>query len=68
VTGRVVVELVVSAQGRVEPGSARVISASHSGFSDVSLSAVEQFRFTPARVGPHAVRMRVQIPINWQLN
>jgi TonB family protein len=68
VTGRAVVEMVVSAEGRVEPGSARLISSSHPGFADVSLRAVESFRFRPARVGPHAVRMRVQIPITWRLD
>lgn len=64
--GRVVVELVVDANGRVEPGSVQVVSSSHPGFTDVSLQAVNSFRFRPAQVGPYDVRMRVQIPITWQ--
>jgi protein TonB len=65
--GTVVVEMVVEADGRVRPGSAEVVNASHPAFGHAVLRAVDRFRFTPARVGGVAVPVRVTIPIAWSV-
>ncbi|HEX8212278.1 MAG TPA: TonB family protein [Longimicrobium sp.] len=66
VAGRVMLELIVDADGRVRPGSVRVVSATNSQFSDATLRIVERFRFRPARVGEQAVPVMVTIPIDWK--
>lgn len=67
VGGRVVVEMVVDENGRVRPGSARVVDASHPAFAEAALRAVERFRFTPAQVGGVPVAVRVTVPIGWSV-
>lgn len=66
VAGRVMLELIVEADGRVRPGSVRVVSATNPQFSDATLRIVERFRFRPARVGEQAVPVMVTIPIDWK--
>lgn len=65
VSGRVVVELVVDEDGRVIPGSARVIEASHPAFAEATLRVVERFRFRPAKIDGTPVPVVVTIPILW---
>jgi periplasmic protein TonB len=67
VAGRVVIELIVDADGRVREGSARVVEASHPAFGDAAMRAAGRFRFTPARVNGIAVPVRVTLPINWSV-
>jgi protein TonB len=64
-TGRVLVELIVDVDGRVRPGSAEIVEATHPAFGEATLRAVERFRFNPARMGGVPVPVRVTIPINW---
>jgi len=66
VGGRVVVQFVVSAEGRVESGSIRVISAPHPDLAEQTRRALSSFRFRPARKGDRNVRQLVQMPIQWQ--
>ncbi|HEX8452571.1 MAG TPA: TonB family protein [Longimicrobium sp.] len=66
VAGRVMLELIVDADGRVRPGSVRVVSATNPQFSDATLRIVERFRFRPAHVGDQAVPVMVTIPIDWK--
>jgi protein TonB len=66
VAGRVMLELIVEADGRVRPGSVRVVSATNPQFSDATMRIVERFRFRPARVGDDAVPVMVIIPIDWK--
>lgn len=68
VEGRVVVQFVVDTNGRVEPGSIKVITASEEGFSDPSVAAVKEFRFRPAKRQGRSVRQIVQLPVTWQLD
>jgi protein TonB len=68
VGGRVVIELIVEANGRPREGSARVVDASHPAFGEAALRAVDRFRFRPARIGGTAVPVRVTIPIVWTAN
>jgi TonB family protein len=67
VEGQVTVEMVVEMNGRVRPGSARVIGATHDGFSAATLRAVEHFRFSPARIANTPVAVRVTIPVTWSI-
>lgn len=66
VAGRVMLELIVEANGRVRPGSVRVVSATNAQFSDATMRIVERFRFRPARVDEEAVPVMVTIPIDWK--
>ncbi len=63
--GRVLVQLIVEADGTVRPGSAQVVEATHAAFSEATLRAVERFRFRPAMMAGVPVPVRVTIPISW---
>jgi periplasmic protein TonB len=66
VAGRTIVEVVVESNGRVRPGSARVVDASHPLFGDATLRIIERMRFRPAKVMDQPVAVLVQIPIDWR--
>jgi protein TonB len=66
VAGQVMLELIVDVNGRVRPGSVRVVSATDPQFSDASVRVAERLRFTPARVGDRAVPVMVTLPIDWK--
>lgn len=65
--GRVIVQFVVDANGRVDMGTVNVVSASHDGFVDPTMKALRQFRFQPAQMGDRNVRMLTQMPIVWEV-
>lgn len=66
-TGRTVVQLIIGRDGRVEPGSARVLESTDRAFNDAAIRAVEQFRFRPATVRGRRVAVLVTIPIEWRV-
>jgi protein TonB len=66
VSGRVLLEFVVDPDGRVRPGSVRVVESTNEQFSEASLRVAERFRFRPARVGDQAVAVLVTVPIDWK--
>lgn len=66
-TGRTTVELIIGADGRVEPGSVRVKESSDPAFIQAAIRAVERFRFTPAMYHGHPVAVLVTLPIEWQV-
>lgn len=66
VAGRTVVELIIEADGRVRPGSARIVSSTNDQFADATLRLVERLRFRPAKVNDQPVPVLAQIPIDWQ--
>ena len=68
VTARVVVQMIIDEEGRVEPGSVAIQSATHDGFRDASVRAAEKFRFRPARLNGRAVPVIIAIPIDWKLD
>ena len=68
ITGQTQLEFVVDAEGRVEPGSVRVVSATHEGFAAPSLKAAEKFRFRPAKIDGRPVRVVINMPITWTLD
>jgi periplasmic protein TonB len=65
--GSVRVQFVVTADGRVDMGTVQVLSTTHPQFTDATLQALKDFRFTPARKGNHNVRMLTMLPIEWKL-
>ena len=67
VEGRVVLQLVVDTLGRAEPGSVRVVQSDHAGFEAPATQSLRQARFRPARVYGRAVRVLVQVPIEFRL-
>jgi protein TonB len=68
IAGQTQLRFVVDEEGRVEPGSVVVVSATHQGFEAVSLRAAEKFRFRPAKIGGRAVRVVINMPITWKLD
>ncbi len=67
IDGRVVLEFVIDTLGRTEPGSIRVLFSSNPLFDQPSREAVAASAFRPARLGGRAVRVRVQLPIEFRV-
>ena len=67
-TGRVVVQFVVGANGRVEPGSIKVLESTSSAFAAAVREVLPRHRFSPAKIGGRAVRQIVQQPFVFKLN
>jgi TonB family protein len=65
--GSVRVQFVVTAEGRVDMSTVQVMATTHPQFTDATLQALKDFRFTPARKGNHNVRMLTMLPIEWKL-
>ncbi|HEU0080104.1 MAG TPA: TonB family protein [Longimicrobiaceae bacterium] len=68
IAGQTQLRFVVDAEGRVEPGSVTVVSATHPGVEAPSLRAAERFRFRPAKIGGRGVRVVISMPITWKLD
>lgn len=67
VTGHTEVLLLVSADGRVQPGSVRVQNVAAPAFREAAARVAERFRFEPARVNGAPVAMEIVVPIDWRL-
>jgi TonB family protein len=67
VTGEVVASYIVDARGRVEPGSIKILSATHKLFGDAVRRALLDARFRPAQVGGQSVRQLVEQPFIFKL-
>lgn len=68
IEGRVLLEFVIDTLGRAERGSLRVVSSQHQLFEAPARAAALSCRFRPGRIQGRAVRVRVQQPINFQIN
>ncbi len=66
--GRASVQFVVLANGRVDPGSVSVLSASNPAFRNPASRVITQARFAPAKVGGTAVKAQVRMSIQWSGN
>jgi hypothetical protein len=62
VPGRVVAEFVVGEDGRIEPGTLTIASATHPYFASAVRSALEGAVFRPAVLQGNPVRQLVQLP------
>lgn len=68
IEGRVMVETVLDTLGRAEIGSTRLAgSSAHALFEVEALRVVIGSRYKPARVDGRAVRVRVQVPVNFAI-
>ena len=67
VEGVVAMRFIVSAEGRVEPGSIDVISTPHKLFADAVRTALLNTRYRPAEAGGHAVRQLVEQTFHFKL-
>lgn len=65
VEGRVVVSFVVTERGEVE--EAEVTAPVHPALDAAALAAVERARFLPAHRDGHPVRVRLALPITFEL-
>lgn len=67
VQGRVLVAAVVDTDGRAEEGSLKVLESPHRDLSKEALRYVEKARFEPARVGDRAVRVCIELPMDFRI-
>jgi len=65
--GRVMIEFIVDTLGRAERGSLRVVNSFHPLAESPARETVTSCRFRPGRIQGRAVRVRVQIPINFTI-
>jgi len=67
IQGIVKLQFIIDTTGRVEPNSIKVVSSANPGFEAPAKSAIARHLFRPARVYGRAVRVQVEMPINFQL-
>jgi protein TonB len=68
VEGEVLVQFVVGAEGRYEPGTLKVLKSSHELFAQAVTNAVPAMRFVPAQIGGRKVRQVVQQPFTFAIS
>jgi TonB family protein len=68
VSGEVLAQFVVDANGRVEPGSFKALKSDHALFTQAVGDAMPGLRFEPADVGGKKVRQVVQQPFTFALS
>jgi len=67
IEGVVMVQAIIDTMGRVEPSSLKVTQTANPGFNESAKQTVLKSLFRPARVYGKAVRVLIQIPINYNL-
>jgi protein TonB len=67
VQGRVVVQLILDTLGRAEPASVKVIQTPDAGFDLGAMDYVLHAVFRPARIHGRAVRVLLNIPIDFKI-
>lgn len=67
IEGRVLMEVVIDTSGHAERGSIRVLTSSHQLFDGPAREVVQGSLFSPGRIQGRAVRVRVQVPINFTI-
>jgi len=68
VQGRVVIALIVDTLGHPEPGSLRTVQSPHDSLSIAAVQAVQGCEFTPARLHGRAVRVLIQLPLDFKIH
>jgi protein TonB len=68
IDGQVRVECVVDTAGHAELGSVRVVSSTNPLFDAAAREAVAASLFRPGRLGGRAVRVRVLVPLSFQVS
>jgi len=67
IEGDVMVEAVLDTLGHVEPGSLRVVRGAHALLDAEAVTVVSGSLYRPGRMGAHAVRVRIQVPVRFAL-
>ncbi len=67
IQGRVMVQAIIDTSGRAEPPSLKVISSPNPGFDQPAKTYVLKALFRPARVHGRAVRVLINIPIDFKI-
>jgi protein TonB len=67
VQGRVVVRAIIDTSGRAEPNSIKIMQSPSPGFEQPSRNWILHALFHPARVRGRAVRVLVEIPIEYRI-
>ncbi len=65
--GRVLVQAIIDPSGHVESASVRILESSHPGFEAPAQEGVLASTYRPGRIDGRAVRVRVRMPINFQV-
>jgi outer membrane biosynthesis protein TonB len=60
-------EVVIDTSGHAERGTIRVLSSTHQLFEGPAREVVQGSLFSPGRIQGRAVRVRVQVPINFTI-
>jgi TonB family protein len=66
IPGRVVAEFIVGLDGRIEPGSVIIASATHPHFATAVRTALQDAVFNPALLTGKSVRQLVHLPFNFR--
>jgi len=66
VSGRVVLDFIVRADGSVDESSITVASATHPGFVDPARQVITSARFEPATIQGRPFAAKVSMPITWE--
>lgn len=67
IEGRVTIQVIVDENGKVMPGTERVLSSTNEVFNAPALAAARKCQFTPGQMGDRKVRVRVNIPFAFKL-
>jgi TonB family protein len=68
IEGQVVVAFIIGVDGRPETEHVQVVSATHPDFVPAALRWLPRMRFRPAEFDGRRVRVRVSLPMVWQLH
>ena len=68
IDGRVLIECVIDTTGHSERNSIKVLSSTNQLFNEPAREAVATSIYRPGRIAGRAVRVRVQVPINFQIS
>lgn len=67
IEGHVTIEFIIDTTGRAERAGMRTVRTDHPLFEAPAREAVNSCRFRPGRIQGRAVRVRVQLPINFTI-
>ena len=67
IQGRVLIQAIIDTAGRAEPSSIRIIQSPNPAFDPGSRNWILHAQFRPARVHGRAVRVLIQVPLDYRI-
>jgi periplasmic protein TonB len=67
IQGRVLIQAIIDTSGRAEPSSVRILQSPNAAFDAGSRNWVLHAQFRPARVHGRAVRVLIQVPLDYRI-